>query len=67
MTEKPPIATEPQSGGGCNTACIIGIVVAVLAVIGITALLVGVAYAIYSYMSNPNTKLAKLDPNGING
>ena len=58
---------KPSTGGGCDTGCIIGIVMAILGAAILAAVVAGVAYAIYSYLKNPDTKLNKLDPNGING
>lgn len=54
-------------GGGCNVGCIVGIVLAVLGAIILASVIAGVAYAIYSYRNHPDTKLAKYDPDGING
>jgi multidrug resistance efflux pump len=42
-------------------------VLAILGVIILAAILAGVAYAVYSYMNHPDTKLAKYDPDNING
>lgn len=56
-----------SSSSSCSTGCIVGIVLAVLGAIILSAILAGVAYAVYSYMNHPDTKLAKYDPDNING
>lgn len=50
----------------CNIGCIIGIVLAVVGAIIMAIVVAAVAYAIYSYLNHPDTKLAKFDTD-ING
>lgn len=66
-TTEPTVTGVPGSSQACNVGCIIGIVLAVLGAIILAAVIAGVAYAIYSYKNHPDTKLAKYDPNNING
>ncbi len=51
----------------CDVPCIIGIVLAILAVIVITTVVIVVAFVLYKYLNDPATKLAKTDAEGLNG
>ena len=55
------------TASACAIGCIIGIILAILGAIIIAAIVAGVAYGIYSYLNHPDTKLAKLDGDNING
>lgn len=60
-------ASTGESSSPCGTPCIVGIVLAILGVLILAAILAGVAYAVYSYMNHPDTKLSKYDADKING
>jgi len=59
--------TAAASGSSCDTGCIIGIVLAILGAIILSVVVVLVVYAVYRYLSNPATKLAKAGTEGLNG
>ena len=59
--------TTSQSGSSCDTGCIVGIVLAILGAIIMAVVVALVVYAVYSYLSNPATKLAKAGTEGLNG
>ena len=68
----PPSLPSPTGGtsastSSCDTGCIIGIVLAILGAIILSIVVVLVVYAVYRYLSNPATKLAKTGTEGLNG
>ena len=62
-----PTATPGASSSSCDTGCIIGIVLAILGAIILSVVVALVVYAVYRYLSNPATKLAKTGTEGLNG
>ena len=62
-----PPATSGQSSSSCSPGCIAGIVLAILGAIIMAIVVALVVYAVYSYLSNPATKLAKAGTEGLNG
>ena len=73
LSVSPPLPLPPSTGdtsastSTCGTGCIIGIVLAILGAIILSIVVVLVVYAVYRYLSNPATKLAKAGTEGLNG
>jgi hypothetical protein len=63
----PKTVNTSASTSSCNIGCIIGIVLAILGAIILSIVVVLVVYAVYRYLSNPATKLAKAGTEGLNG
>ena len=62
-----PTGSTDASTSSCNTGCIIGIVLAILGAIILSIVVALVVYAVYRYLSDPATKLAKAGTEGLNG
>lgn len=58
---------EPGTGSRCSPGCIAGIVLAIIGAAIMAVVVALVVYAVYSYLSNPATKLAKAGTEGLNG